>query len=285
MEVTLNTMQDTPLRVARPGEADIAVVLVGRGSLYTRQPAEDISNLARRLRSACPEWLVEVALLEQGGPSLPQALDVCQRAGAGTIVVLPVFLPLEAATRNWLRFLARRWLERLPAPARVLLAGPFDNPGNLAAAAAESVSLALNSGAAVAASSGQAGAPDPDWSVIPPHSYHVLFCQGPRCTAAGAAEVGAHLRTRLKDAGLDHGPGHVLAARTGCLYPCNLGPVMVVYPEGTWYCGLDEDAVSRIVDRHFLNGETVSAHAYRPSPERQSFPNSQTPPPESMGDE
>ena len=283
MEVTLNTRQDIPLRVAQPGEPDIAVVLVGRGSLYTRQPAQDLSNLARRLRSACPEWLVEVALLEQGGPSLPQALDSCQRAGAGTIVVLPVFLPLEAATRNWLRFLARRWLERLPAPARVLLAGPFDNPGNLAAAAAESVNLALHSGAAVAAS-GQAGAPDPDWSVIPPHTFHVLICQGPRCTAAGAAEVGAYLRTRLKDAGLDHGPGHVLAARTGCLYPCNLGPVMVVYPEGTWYCGLDEDAVSRIVESHFLNGETVSANAFHPSPDRQSLPNSLTPPPESLGD-
>lgn len=281
-------MSSSPDSILSPSPSQgraIAVVLVGRGSLYTRQPAEELFNLARRLRSACPEWLVEAAFLEQGGPSLPQALDVCQRAGAGTIVVLPVFLPLEAATRNWLRFLARRWLERLPAPARVLLAGPFDNPGNLAAAAAESVTLALQSGAAVAATSGQAGAPDPDWSVIPPHSYHVLFCQGPRCTAAGAAEVGAYLRTRLKDAGLDHGPGHVLAARTGCLYPCNLGPLMVVYPEGTWYCGLDEDAVSRIVDRHFLNGETVSANAFRPSPHRQSLPNSQTPPPEPLGDE
>lgn len=285
MEVTLNTRQDIPLRVAQPGEPDIAVLLVGRGSLYTRQPAEGLSNLARRLRSAYPEWLVEIALLEQGGPSLPQALDSCQRAGAGTIVVLPVFLPLEAATRNWLRFLARRWLERLPAPARILLAGPFDHPGSLADAAAESVSLALQSGAAVSAASGRAVAPDPDWSVIPPHAYHVLFCQGPRCTAAGAAEVGAYLRKRLKDAGLDHGPGHVLAARTGCLYPCNLGPVMVVYPEGTWYCGLDEDAVSRIVDRHFLNGETVSANAFRPSPYRQSFPNSQSTPPKSLGDE
>lgn len=277
-------MQDTPLRVARPGEPGIAVVLVGRGSLYTRQPAEDLSNLARRLRSVRPEWLVEAALLEQGGPSLPQALDVCQRAGAGTIVVLPVFLPLDAATRNWLRFLARRWLERLPAPARVLLAGPLDNPDNLAAAAAESVSLALNSGAAVAANSGREGAPAPDWSVIPPHACHVLFCQGPRCTVAGAAEVGAYLRKRLKDAGLHRGPRHILAARTGCLYPCNLGPVMVVYPEGVWYCGLDEEAISQIVDRHFLNGETVSAHAYRPSPHRRSLPNPQTPP-ESLGDE
>ena len=212
MEVTLNTRQDIPLRVAQPGEPDIAVLLVGRGSLYTRQLAEDLSNLARRLRSAYPEWLVEIALLEQGGPSLPQALDSCQRAGAGTIVVLPVFLPLEAATRNWLRFLARRWLERLAAPARVVLAAPFDNPGNLVDAAAESVSLALQSGAAVAAANGQAGTPDPDWSVIPPHAYHVLFCQGPRCTAAGAAEVGAYLRTAPEGRGTGPWP----RTRPGC---------------------------------------------------------------------
>ena len=282
LELTLNATQDM---AAQPGKPDIAVVLVGRGSSYSRQPAEDLSSLACRLRSACPEWLVEVAILEQGGPSLPQALDACQQASAGTIVVLPVFLPLENATRNWLRFLARRWLERLPAPARVLLAGPFDNPGNLANAVMESVDLALQSGAAVATANDQAGAPDPDWSVIPPHSYHVLFCQGPRCTAAGAAEVGAWLRMRLKDAGLDRGPGYVLAARTGCLYPCNLGPVMVVYPDGTWYCGLDEDAVSRIVDRHFVNGEPLSANAFRPSPHQQSLRNSQTPHPESLGDE
>ena len=285
LDITLNTMQGIPRQAAQSSESDVAVVLVGRGSFYTRQPAQDLSNLARLLRAACPEWLVEIALLEQGGPSLPQALDTCQQAGAGTIVVLPVFLPLEAATRNWLRFLARRWLERLPAPVRVHLAGPFDNPSNLVEAAAESVTHSLQFEDIAAAANGQAGAPDPGWSVIPPHSYHVLFCQGPRCTAAGAAEVGAWLRKRLKEEGLDRGPGQVLAARTGCLYPCNLGPVMVVYPDGAWYCGLDEDAVSRIIDRHFLNGETVSANAFRPSPARQSFPRSQTPPPESPGDE
>lgn len=256
-----------------PERQTIAVVLVGRGSLYTRQSAKELSSLAGSLRSAGPEWLIEVALLEQGGPSLPQALDACRQAGAGTIVVLPVFLPLESATRNWLRFLARRWLERSHVPVRVLLAGPFDNPRNLVDAAAESVALALQSGAPVATANEQTGAPDPDWSVIPPHSHHVLFCQGPRCTAAGAAELGAYLRKRLKDEGLDSGPGHVLAARTGCLYPCNLGPVMVVYPEGTWYCGLDEDAVSRIVESHFRKGETVPSHAFRPAPHRQSLQN------------
>ena len=262
----------------------IAVVLVGRGSLYTRQPADELSALARLLRSAHPEWQVELALLEQGGPSVPDALDACHRAGNGTIVVLPAFTPLETATRNWLRFVCRRWLEQVAAPIQVHLAGPLDNPSRLADAASESVRVVQQSGATVASANSKAGAPDPDWSVIPPHTYHVLFCQGPRCTAAGAAELGAHIRKRLKDTGLDSGARQVLAARTGCLYPCNLGPVMVVYPEGTWYCGLDAEVISRIVDRHFLNGETVSAHAFHPSPERQSLSNSQTPLLESLGE-
>ena len=280
----MSSSPDSSLSPSPSQGQTIAVVLAGRGSLYTRQPAEELSALARRLRSAQTEWLVELALLEQGGPSLPDALGACHRAGNGTIVVLPAFTPLETAARNWLRFVCRRWLEQAAAPLQVQLAGPLDYPSRLADAAAESLRVALQSGATVASANGKAGAPDPYWSVIPPHTYHVLFCQGLRCTAAGAAELGAHLRKRLKDAGLDSGPRHVLAARTGCLYPCNPGPVMVVYPEGTWYCGLDEDTVSRVVDRHFLDGETVSAHAFHSSPERQSFPNSQTPPPESLGD-
>ena len=281
----MSSSPDSSLSPSPSQRQATAVVLVGRGSLYTRQPAVELSALADNLRSKHPAWLVTEALLEQGGPSLPDALGVCHRAGTRTIVVVPAFMPVEAATRNWLRFVCRRWLEQTAAPVRVHLAGSLAAPGRLADAASESVRDALLSGAAVTSGSGNAGRPDPGWSVIPPHTSHVLFCQGPRCTAAGAAEVGAQLRKRLKDAGLDSGPRHVLAARTGCLYPCNLGPVMVVYPEGTWYCGLDEEAISQIVDRHFLNGETVSAHAYHPSPERQSFPKSETPYQESLGDE
>ena len=284
-ELSMNTIQDKSLQVSQHHEPDIAVILVGRGSLYTQQPAEELSSLADELRFKHPTWLVTEALLEQGGPSLPQALESSRRAGAGTAVLLPVFMPVEAATRNWLRFVAQRWQRRFTAPLEILLGDLFNDSHDVADAAVQAVSRSLVSKTTLASDSGNAGTPDPDWSVIPPHAYHMLFCHGPRCTAAGAAELGAYLRKRLKDAGLDGGPGHVLAARTGCLYPCNLGPVMVVYPEGTWYCGLGEDAISRIVDCHFLNGKTVSANAFHPSPHRQLSPNSQTPPLESLGEE
>jgi (2Fe-2S) ferredoxin len=117
----------------------------------------------------------------------------------------------------------------------------------------------------------------PAWSVIPPHKNHVLFCQGPRCTASGSGDLGGYLRKRLKEEGLEENAGHVLEAQTGCLFPCNLGPLMVVYPEGTWYCGLDRAAIDRIIEEHFHGGQVVTDYAFNPSPERQSTAQTQNP--------
>jgi (2Fe-2S) ferredoxin len=56
----------------------------------------------------------------------------------------------------------------------------------------------------------------------------------------------------------------VHAAQTGCLSPCNLGPTMVVYPEGIWYCELSAAAIDRIVDEHFVGGRVVEEYAREP---------------------
>jgi (2Fe-2S) ferredoxin len=53
-----------------------------------------------------------------------------------------------------------------------------------------------------------------------------------------------------------------LVAQTGCLYPCNLGPVMVVYPEGVWYGTLDNNTVEQIVQEHFVAGQVVADFCY-----------------------
>ena len=174
--------------------------------------------------------------------------------------------------RNWLGFVARRWQERTDTSAQVAITAPLAAQAQVADAAVELVCQAARSAAPLASTGQKPGTPEPDWSVIPPHNHHVLFCNGPRCAASGAAELGAFFRNRLKDAGMDEGPRHVLAARTGCLYPCNLGPVMVVYPEGIWYCGLDESVLSQIVEQHFQKSEPVSSQALKPSSAPQSLP-------------
>jgi (2Fe-2S) ferredoxin len=52
----------------------------------------------------------------------------------------------------------------------------------------------------------------------------------------------------------------VLVAQTGCLYPCNLGPLLVVYPDGVWYGRLNEAAIDRIITEHFLGHQVVDDH-------------------------
>ena len=68
------------------------------------------------------------------------------------------------------------------------------------------------------------------------------------------------------------GDDAVLVAQTGCLYPCNLGPVMVVYPEGIWYGGLSEEGVERIIEEHFEGGQIVAHYARYPTQQTQQRP-------------
>ncbi len=276
--IVLDDSSKHPRAQGQTPALNIGVVLVGRGSLYSRQAEDELANLADHLRSLGAGWVVAEALLEQGGPSLPDALDACIRAGVEKVVVLPAFMPVETATRNWLRFVARRWQEQSATSTPVIFTEPLGVQAGVAEAAIELVREAAHAAAPPAPVGHKPGTPEPDWSVIPTHDHHVLFCHGPRCTASGAAELGAFFRKLLKDERMDEGPGQVLAARSGCLYPCNLGPLMVVYPEGIWYCGLDEAVLTQIVDQHFGKGEPVGSHAFRPSPVPQSLPPSWPPP-------
>lgn len=89
------------------------------------------------------------------------------------------------------------------------------------------------------------------------HTRHVFMCVGPRCTENGtrAQAMFEYMGERI-DAQPDL---RVKRTRTHCMVACRAeGPLMVVYPEGTWYNRLDEAAVDRIVDTHLVHGEEVS---------------------------
>ena len=49
----------------------------------------------------------------------------------------------------------------------------------------------------------------------------------------------------------------VLMAQTGCLFPCNHGPVAVVHPEGAWYGPVGPDDATRLVREHLAAGRTL----------------------------
>lgn len=48
-----------------------------------------------------------------------------------------------------------------------------------------------------------------------------------------------------------------MVTNTGCFGICEKGPVCVIYPQGVWYGGLDEDAVEKICEEHLENGTPV----------------------------
>ncbi|OLF54394.1 (2Fe-2S) ferredoxin domain-containing protein [Pseudomonas chlororaphis] len=101
-------------------------------------------------------------------------------------------------------------------------------------------------------------ASDPDWSRVPAHARQLFLCTGPRCVRRGALPLWKSLRRELLKHDAIETPGGVLLTRTACQFPCNLGPVLTVYPEGCWYRLSDETQVVRLVEEHLLAGQPVA---------------------------
>ena len=64
------------------------------------------------------------------------------------------------------------------------------------------------------------------------------------------------MKERAKALGI-HGPGDCRINNAGCLDRCEQGPVIVIYPEETWYTWIDNEDLDEIVDKHLAKGEIV----------------------------
>jgi NADH-quinone oxidoreductase subunit F len=84
---------------------------------------------------------------------------------------------------------------------------------------------------------------------------HVLVCTGGGCIASGALEVSAAFTKDLEDQGL---AAENRVIETGCLGPCAVGPVVLVYPDGVFYQNVHIDDVREIVEEHLLKGRVVN---------------------------
>ena len=88
---------------------------------------------------------------------------------------------------------------------------------------------------------------------------HVLVCGGTGCTAGGCEQVIAALESEVKKAGLDQ---EVCVVKTGCHGLCELGPVMIVYPDDILYVMVKPEDAAEIVQEHLLKGRPVSRLIY-----------------------
>ncbi|HEX8495259.1 MAG TPA: (2Fe-2S) ferredoxin domain-containing protein [Pyrinomonadaceae bacterium] len=80
---------------------------------------------------------------------------------------------------------------------------------------------------------------------------HVLVCTHKTCRKQGGKAALKALKRAIKAEDLR---GSVLVTKVKCLDQCGRGPVMVVYPDGVWYGGVDDKSACSIVSEHLAAG-------------------------------
>jgi (2Fe-2S) ferredoxin len=94
------------------------------------------------------------------------------------------------------------------------------------------------------------------------YRYHVFFCTNQReagrqcCGQCGSSAMRDYLKRRVKELNLSR-PTGVRVNTAGCLGRCAEGPVIVVYPESTWYTYANAEDLEEILREHLTHGRIV----------------------------
>lgn len=99
---------------------------------------------------------------------------------------------------------------------------------------------------------------------------HVLICGGTGCKSAGSKEVQLAFSRAIEAKGLSD---EVVVVETGCHGFCEHGPLVIVYPEGTFYCQVKAEDVEEIVESHLFKGRIVERLLYHEPLTHESIPN------------
>ncbi len=113
-------------------------------------------------------------------------------------------------------------------------------------------------------SSDRARASDP----APFYEAHVFCCTNERpaghprgcCKAKGSEKLRDYMKARAKEFGLSR----VRVNTSGCLDRCELGPTVVIYPEGVWYHVETREDVDEILQTHLIGGGRVERLMLKP---------------------
>ncbi len=89
---------------------------------------------------------------------------------------------------------------------------------------------------------------------------HVLVCGGTGCTSSGTLQIVESLQAEISKAGLKD---EVAVIQTGCHGLCALGPIMVIYPEATFYALVKPEDVPEIVSEHLMKGRIVTRLVFK----------------------
>ncbi len=88
---------------------------------------------------------------------------------------------------------------------------------------------------------------------------HVMICAGTGCTSSGSGPIHEAFEREVVASGLQD---EVRVIKTGCFGLCALGPIVVIYPEASFYSSVKEEDVKEIVREHLLKGRPVARLLY-----------------------
>lgn len=94
------------------------------------------------------------------------------------------------------------------------------------------------------------------------YRHHVFFCTNLRtngkasCQEHEAQDLCKFAKQKLKSLGKS-GVGGVRVSQSGCLGRCELGPILVIYPEQVWYTYESQQDIDEIISEHLLNGRII----------------------------
>ncbi len=89
---------------------------------------------------------------------------------------------------------------------------------------------------------------------------HVLICGGTGCTSSGSVTIQEVLKKELKKYKLEN---EVKVVQTGCFGLCEIGPIMVIYPEGAFYCRVRPEDIPELVEEHMVKGRILERLLYK----------------------
>lgn len=97
---------------------------------------------------------------------------------------------------------------------------------------------------------------------------HVMICRGTGCTSSNSEQIAKNFEDLIKKNGLDK---EVVVERTGCFGLCALGPIVIIYPEASFYSMVKPEDVEEIVNEHLIKGRVVKRLLYAETVENDNI--------------